>query len=139
MHGTSTQEIEYSLVATQLQEVPFGQHRPIIHPPVQKARSGHDEIGAAGMNIQAIDKLNDAIMVLSGLRDTTLGLTESSSGATNNQMVLFHKVLEGCVNDLQEIKQEVSAVYSVNVKDVLTDMRAELLLQNIEFDEDELR
>lgn len=33
----------------------------------------------------------------------------------------------------------VSAIYSVNAKDVLTDMRAELLLQNIEFDEDELR
>lgn len=33
----------------------------------------------------------------------------------------------------------VSAIYSVNAKDVRTDMKAELLLQNIEFDEDELR
>ena len=33
----------------------------------------------------------------------------------------------------------VSAIYPVNAKDVRIDLRAELLLQNIEFDEDELR
>lgn len=60
------------------------------------------------MNLQATDKLNEAIMVLSGLRDTTLALIESPSETTINQLVLFHKVLEGCVNNLQEIKQEVN-------------------------------
>ena len=60
------------------------------------------------MNLQATDKLNETIMVLSGLRDTTLTLMESPSEVTSGQLALFHRVLESCVGNLQEVKREVS-------------------------------
>lgn len=60
------------------------------------------------MNLQATDKLNETIMVLSGLRDTTLAVMESPSEVTSGQLVLFHRVLESCVGNLQEVKREVS-------------------------------